>query len=125
MQSWDIDPITGDYILDPATGRPKTTNSLRVPAYFRLKIKRTQWLYAPDSKYGSDYYTIQKRPAANANQRFENIAIKALQPIVDDGRASQVAATVEVNTRDSTQLDVEIVDATGEVEPVTFNGLGL
>lgn len=121
MQSWDIDPKTGDYILQ--NGRPLTTNSLRVPSYFRLKIKRTKWMYAPDSKYGSDFYTIQKRPSDSANQRFEATATKALQPIVDDGRALQVQADVTDNSRNGTALLVNITDATGEVEPITFDPL--
>lgn len=122
MQSWDIDPTTGDYIL--LNGSPVTTNSLRVPAYIRLKTKRTQWLYAPDSQYGSDFYTVQKRPAENANQRFESIATKALQPMVDDGRASQVQADVTaIPNRNSVAMDIIVTDANGEVEQVTFNGL--
>lgn len=122
MQSWNINPQTGDYILKD--GRPEETNSLSVPAYFRLKIKRTKWLYAPDTKYGADFYTIQKRPADNANQRFESTATKALQPMVDDGRALQISATVTQNSRGGTALDTKIIDATGEVETVTFNSLG-
>lgn len=123
MQSWDIDPKLRDYVL--VNGRPKTTNSLLVPSYFRLAIKRTKWMYAPDAKYGSDFYTIQKRPASNANQRFENTAIKALQPIVDNGRALSISATITDNTRNGTALDVTVVDATGEVETKNFNGLGV
>lgn len=122
MQTWNIDPKTGDYVLE--NGRPQETNSLKVAAYFRLKIKRKKWLYAPDDKYGADFYTIQKRPADNANQRFENTAVKALQPLVDDGRALQIEATVTQNVRSGTALETTIIDATGEVQKVTFNSLG-
>ena len=123
MQSWNINPTTGDYVMK--NGQPEQTNSLNVPAYFRLKVKRKKWLYAPDTKYGSDFYTIQKRPSDSANQRFENTAVKALQPIVDDGRAIQVEATVTQNVRSGTALDTTIIDATGEVETQTFKSLGL
>lgn len=122
MQSWDIDPIKGDYVNDK--GSPKQTNSLKVPAYFRLKTKRQQWLYAPDSKFGSDFYTVQKRPAENGNQRLETIGASALQPIVDDGRATQVEVQITQNTRSAAILSAHITDASGNVETQTFSGLG-
>lgn len=122
MQSWDIDPVEGDYILDK--GSPVTTNSLRVPAYFRLKVKRTQWMYAPDSKYGSDFYTVKKRSQNNSTQRLESIAAKALQPIVDDGRASTIEAEVtDIPNRNAVEMDITVTDNNGEVEKTTFNGL--
>ncbi len=122
MQNWNIDPVKGDYVMEG--GAPEQTDSLKVPAYFRLKTKRQQWLYAPDENFGSDFYTIKKRPAENANQRLENIAAAALQPLADDGRASQITATVTQNTRNATGLNVSIIDAAGEVEEQTFTGLG-
>lgn len=122
MQNWQIDPKTGDYVLEG--GAPVQTNSLTIPAYFRTKIKRQRWLYAPDSDYGSDYFTVSKRPSENGNQRLENIGAKALQPMVDDGRALQVEVTVVENRRDAAGLQVTIVDAAGEVEQETFPGLG-
>jgi len=123
MQSWNIDPSTGDYVNN--NGQPDQTNSLNVPAYFRLKISRLQWMYAPDSKYGSDYYTLKKRPAINGNQRIENMTVKALQPLVDDGRASSIQADVTENDREGIVLTTQITDATGEVEVQAFDSLGL
>jgi phage gp46-like protein len=122
-QTWQIDPSSGDYVM--AEGSPSQTNSLQIPAYFRLKAKRKQWLYAPDDKWGSDFYTVKKRPSENGNQRLENIAIQALQPIVDDGRALQIEAEVVQNTRNGSGLNISILDAAGEVEAETFPGLGV
>lgn len=123
MQSWLIDPATGDYVLQ--NGQPVQSDSLKVPAYFRLKTKRGKWLYAPDKQYGSDFYTVVKRPSENGNNRLENVALAALQPILDDGRASAVEAIVTVNRRSASGLEVHITDAAGEVETETFPGLGL
>lgn len=122
MQSWNVNPITGDYVM--VKGSPEETDSLQVPAYFRLKTKRKQWLYTPNDQFGSDYFTLKKRPAENANQRLEQIAINALQPIVTDGRASNIQADVVENTRNGSGLHVTITDASGEVEVQTFSGLG-
>jgi len=122
-QNWNINPETGDYVIDK--GSPVQTNSLQIPAYLRLKTRRTQWLYAPDNQYGSDYYTIVKRPASNSNTRLENIGAVALQPLVDDGRARSVELTATVNSRHATGLETKIVDAAGEEETFTFKGIGI
>lgn len=122
-QNWDLDPEKGDYLMQG--GSPKQTDSLKVPAYFRLKVKRNRWMYAPDRDYGSDYYTVAKRPSSNANTRLENIGAVALQPLVDDGRASSVELNVVQNTRNNVGLQVKVVDASGEEESMLFRGLGL
>jgi phage gp46-like protein len=122
-QSWQIDPKKGDYVMN--LGAPVETNSLQVPAYFRLKIKRKQWLYAPDDKYGSDFYLLQKRPASNAAQKIENVAVNALQPLTDDGRASRIDVVADNFSRNGAALTATILDASGEEEIVTFPGLGV
>lgn len=123
MQSWNVNPATGDYVL--SQGAPVQTDSLQVPAYFRLKVKNQQWLYAPDTSYGSKFYTIKKRPTENGNQQLENTAVEALQPMVDDGRALSVTATVVTGTRNSAGMDIEIIDASGGEETQNFSGLGV
>lgn len=122
-QSWNLDPTKGDYVMDG--GAPEQTDSLTVPAYFRLKTKNGKWLYAPDNKYGSKFYTVLKRPVNNSNLTLENIAAQALQPMADDGRASQIQVDVVENQRNGTALQISITDASGEVETATFSGIGL
>lgn len=111
-QSWDIDPVRKDYIL--VSGQPKQTDSLTVPSYFRIAVKRTQWLYAPDTDYGSDFYLLQKRRSTSDSSQFENIAAKALQPIVDDGRSSGISVTTQVLTRGGVGMNVQVTDARGQ-----------
>lgn len=123
MQSWNLNPATGDYVM--VGGAPQETDSLQVPAYFRLKTKRTKWMYAPDDKFGSDFYLVKKRPSENADARLRSIAEVALQPIINDGRASSVVAAVTANRRGATAMDVTIVDASGQAEVQTFQGLGV
>lgn len=123
MQGWNINPTTGDYALED--GAPVETNSLQLPAYYRLKIKRGKWLYAPDNDYGCDFYTVVKRPLDNANTLLENIGAAALQPLITDGRASRIEMTVDAQNRYGVGLQCKIVDASGQVETQTFKGLGL
>ena len=123
MQGWLINPLTGDYVLNG--GAPTQTNSLQLPAYYRLKIKRKKWMYAPSDDYGSDYYTVVKRPASNSNSLLETIGANALQPIVDDGRASSIEVQVVENVRHGSGLQVTITDSSGQVEVQTFKGVGV
>jgi phage gp46-like protein len=112
MQSWLIDPVKKDYVLK--SGRPVETDSLQVPAYIRIKTRRTRWMYAPDTDYGSDFYLIKKRRSTADASIFENTAAKALQPIVDDGRSSGISVTTQVLTRGGVGMSIDITDARGQ-----------
>jgi phage gp46-like protein len=100
-------------------GKPINTDSLTIPSYFRIAIPRTQWLYAPDTSYGSDYYLIQKRRSTSDPSQFENIGAAALQPIVNDGRSSGISVTTQVLTRGGVGLQIDVTDARGQFqEPI-------
>lgn len=120
-QGWDINPVTGDYKV--TNGSPVQTNSLLLPSYYRLKVKRQRWLYAPDTDYGSDLFSIVKQVASTPTS-LENIALRALRPLVDDGRASSIEVEVTKNVRHSNEMQVKVRDASGQVEVTTFSGLG-
>lgn len=122
MQNLSIDPKTGDYIL--SKGTPVETDSLTIPAYIRLKVKRTQWLYAPDTDYGSDLYTIKKRRTTEDASFIENIAAGALQPIANDGRASSIEVTTVQVARHGIGLQADIADARGVVERIVLPAIG-
>jgi phage gp46-like protein len=122
-QTWDIDPKKGDYVMDK--GAPVETDRLTVPAYFRLKTKRTRWLYAPDQAYGSDFYAVLRRPSLNAGEVLEGIAIDALQPLLDDNRASEIEVSADEFTRFGAGLNVKITDASGEADTLNFPGIGV
>jgi phage gp46-like protein len=123
MQSWKMDPTRGDYVLEK--GSPVQTNSLVMPAYFRMKTKRQEWLYAPDALYGSDLHLIKKRTTSQDSTLVEKTAARALQPIVDDLRASEVSIDATEKTRNGVAMQVEITDAQGNVERLVIPGLGV
>lgn len=117
MSSWKINPSTGDYIME--NGAPVSSDSLVYPAYYRLKIPRAGWLYAPNDLYGSDYWMVKKRTGAGSDSGLINIGNKALQPMIDDGRASDVdieTAAVSNLNRNNAALTVNITDIGGEVD---------
>lgn len=119
MKSWNLNPANGDYVLD-ALGSPEQTDSLLIPAYIRLKAPRTRWLYAPDTEWGSDFYTVRKRHSALDGSLCEQIGSRALKPLIDDGRASKVTLTATVQTRTGIGLETKIADAGGNVSSATF-----
>lgn len=120
-QTWAQDPKTGDYIMN--NGVPVETDELTAPAYIRLKAKRTQWQYAPDVDWGSDFYLIKKHRTNQDASVIENVGARALQPMVDDGRSSQVTVTATVVTRNGVGMETKITDATGNVKKLVLPSL--
>lgn len=123
MQSWEIDPENlGDYKM--SGGSPIQTNSLRMPALFRLKVKRGKWLYAPNSAYGSDLDQIRKVQTNRDIVLFERTAEKALQPLVDDGRAATIAIEFRASARGGIGLNSKIFQANGIFEDLNLQSVG-
>jgi phage gp46-like protein len=120
-QDWSIDPKTGDWVIEK--GSPIETDSLLVPAYYDLKIQKGKWLYAT-AKEGSEFHTIKKNPTVGGKKIMENIGEKALQVMLDDGRASSITVTAEAPARGVFDLTTKIVDAQGNVDKTTFKGIG-
>ncbi len=121
--SWIIDPNTGDYVM--SGGAPTESEALIYPAFYRLKVRRTQWMYAPDSSYGSDFYTLKKRFTALAVNPTIGIAEKALEPLVEEGLASEVIVTqLPSSGRNDIQMDINLVDAQGEEESLLLPMVG-
>lgn len=122
-QNWNIDPATGDYVL--VGGAPEETDSLTVPAYFRLKISVNQWLYAPDTNYGSRFSQIKKRPTGRDTNKIENAAAVALQPILDDGRAVSITVDTTQANRTSVSLKAVIERQRGVFDQLEIPSLGV
>ncbi len=104
----EINPTTGDYVIE--NGNMVRDESLQFPAHARMKIQAGTWLYAPDDDYGSNFGIVKKR-TNRSTPLLQNVAERALQPLIDDGRAVsvQVEATAS-NTRHDANLTVTVVD---------------
>lgn len=120
-QNWLINPATGDYVIE--NGKPVETDSLQVPAYFRLKTPRGKWLYAPDDKYGSTFYTLKKRTSQDASA-IERIAENAIQPILDDGRAREATIETQTSTRSEVGLTTVLQQENGTLDTLILPKLG-
>lgn len=123
-QNPDLDEKTGDYVLEG--GKPKETDSLRIPAYIRLKVRRGTWMYSPDIGYGSDFHSIKKRvTASNDARRVEDAAARALQPLVTTARASRIDITLAGLDRHATALNVKIIEENGRLDELNIPGIGV
>lgn len=121
MQNWKINPATRDYVVE--NGKPVETNSLTIPAYIRLKIKRKGWMYAPDDNYGSDLHTLTRKQTNRTPSSIENIAARALAPIVNEKRAQSITVDFVESTRHGVGLKTEIINASGQVEQLNLNAI--
>lgn len=120
--SWQINPMTKDYVM--TNGAPVDSDDLIYPAYYRLMVQRTRWMYAPDTGYGSDFYTVKKHFSPNEVNSLTDIALKALQPMIDDGRASDIEATYGSSLgRNDAQLNITITDAMGQPQQLSLPAL--
>lgn len=117
-----MDPKTGDYIVE--NGKPVIDSGLTTAAFIRLKTHRTQWLYAPDNQYGSDFYLVKKRHTNSDAKLLETIANRALQPIIDDGRAADVTNNTDFLSDSASQMKTTIIDAEGNNESLTVKPIG-
>jgi phage gp46-like protein len=122
MQHWDRDPASGDYVM--TDGAPAQTDSLTIPAYIRVKSQRKKWLYAPNDRWGSDFGTVKKNRASASPGIIESIGARAVQPLVDDGRADGVTVEAVTRTRYGLGVKINILTASGQQEEITFLPIG-
>lgn len=122
-ESWKIDPAKGDYIID-ASGNPVIDLGLHTPAYFRIRTPRQDWMYAPNTNYGSEFARNKlKQPGLNRNIAIAFVR-QALQPMIDDGRAASIDVSIESQARGSVQFKVKILDAEGNPQQILLLPIG-
>lgn len=118
-QNLQLDPKTGDYII--VNGRPVEDNTLNTPCYIRLKAKRTKWLYAPDTKWGSDFYLFHKRHIIADDSAMLAVGARALQPLIDNNRASSIQVTQDATSRNAFQLEALVTQQNSQATSLSFN----
>jgi phage gp46-like protein len=105
-----IDTRTGDY-----TGT-RTTN-LQNAVYLRLTTPLGSWW--ADPTLGSRLYElVREKDVARVRTLARQYAEQALQPILDDGRASSIIVTAQHPVSSKLLLLIEVTQANGKVMPV-------
>lgn len=123
-ESWFIDPSLRDYTLDER-GRPVIDETLNTPAYIRLTAPRGNWLYAPNKKYGSDFFNTRIKRTLNNFATGAAIARRALQPLIDNKDAISIAIVSTKNTRYALEFSATIVDNVGNENNIVLNPVGI
>lgn len=106
-----IDTQTGDY-----TGT--STSTLQTAVYLRLTVPLGSWW--ADTTLGSRLYTLQReKDVARVRTLARQYAEQALQPILDDGRASRITVTPQHPKNGWLVLLIEVVQSNGQIMPFT------
>lgn len=106
----EISPLTGDYTS-------KTISTLANAAYIRLTTPLGSWWV--DGRVGSLLHLIQReKDLKRVGLLAQQYAEEALQPLIEDGRASRITVTHQQPHDGWLILMIEIVDNRGE--PFSF-----
>jgi phage gp46-like protein len=84
----EIDPETGDYVFDAATGATTTTRNALTVIYHQVKTRLGQWWGDPEA--GSRMFELRR--AKNLLRTpiiIQDIFSEALTPLVEDGRHTE------------------------------------
>lgn len=120
LQGRKIDSTTGDFMI--SNGQPVNEYTLLTAAYIRLKAPRLNWMYAPDTTYGSDYYSSHRR--INNYVQLEQYGTAALTPLVNQNRAQSISVVTTAAQRGFVTQQATIINNSGQPEVLTFNPVG-
>lgn len=113
----DLDPLTGDYVVERGAPRADSTRASKVA--LRLRKKRGTGIYP---QIGSRLSRIQKN-APGALRLAEFYATEAIEDLVRSGEIRSVVATASTTVIRSTTwlvLEVSFVDTDGDRRTVRF-----
>lgn len=101
----EISPLTGDYTS-------KRISTLQNAVYIRLTTPLGSWW--ADGRVGSLLHTLQReKDLPNVGRLAQQYAEEALQPLVDDGRASTIEVSYEQPADGILLLYISVTDNRG------------
>lgn len=112
MDAW-INPTTADYELLANSATRDPADGLANAAYIRLMTPLGSWWQ--DTALGSRLHELVRQKDLNRiGVLAKQYAEQALQPILDDGRATEIEVTTEQPHNGRLHLLIEITAASGE-----------
>lgn len=124
MDSW-INPVTRDYVLLGGAAQRDPAGGLANALYLRLTIQLGS--YWEDITLGSRLHELQReKDVARVAILARQYAEQALQPVLADGRATQINVSTERPGNGRLHLLIEVLAASGErftfKHPVSVGG---
>ncbi len=113
----DINPLTGDYVVERGAPREDTTRASKV--VLRLRKRRGTGIYP---HIGSRLYRV-KKAAPGALRLAEHYAYEAVDDLVRSGEIRSVRASASTLTTGATKylvLEVAFVDSAGDPRTVHY-----
>ncbi len=99
----EIDPRTGDYISDPATGTTKKVRNALPAVYHQIRTKLGSWFGDPTA--GSRFFELDRaKSTLQTPNVITDIMIAAMQPLVD---VNVVTVPITVVDRDVDRVEFE------------------
>jgi len=120
--SWLINPTTKDFVME--NGSPVKDETLHFPAYARLKIEKEAWMYAPSKDYGNSLAGLSKRQKTTPTLA-QKLMEKALEPIMQDGRAESIEVSVKAVSHFGVDLDISITDAANQNQTIELRQVNI
>lgn len=120
-----LDPATGDYIRDGKGGHEKT-GTIETGVYHQIRGKRSHWIGDIDA--GSDLYLVPRRNLDRGALTFtEGAIVRALQPFVDAGQATDVSVALHAEKGGRIVIDDASITDTqaGDVDFSDIPGIGI
>lgn len=106
-----INPQSGDYA-------GTSTTTLHNAVWLRLAVPLGSWW--GDPTLGSRLYLlVREKDVAHVRTLARQYAEQALQPILDDGRASSITVTANHPHSGWLVLDIVVVQSNGQIMPFT------
>lgn len=108
-----IDPTTRDYVLLSGAAQRDPAGGLANSCHLRLTMRLGS--YWADTTLGSLLHTLQREKDVTRVARLaKQYAEQALEPIIADGRATQINVTTEQPHNGRLYLLIEVTAASGE-----------
>lgn len=108
-----IDPVTRDYVLLAGAVKRDPSGGLLTACYLRLTVPLGS--YWADKKLGSKLHLLRReKDVSRVSKLAKQYAEQALQPILDDLRATRITVTTEQPHNGRLYLFFEVVAASGE-----------
>ena len=118
MDAW-LNPSTRDYAADPAmTGALQRDPASGLANAVYLRLMTPLGSYWADPSLGSNLYKLQRsKSLTGVDLLAKGYALAALQPLLDDGRATSIDVQAQLSSNTVTPrlvLLVTVVDAAGD-----------